>query len=175
MRRSPLEVSRFPALAARMKLAAVLCIALLASGCGFQLQGRARLSPLLAVVQIDAGDAQSDFVQDLRRSLLASGVKLATVPTEATAIIHVERDEFSEHVLSVSSRNIPAEYEITYTVRLSVTAGGTERMAAEDMSLSREFSFDETLLLAKQREEDSLREALARDLVGMVMRRLSAL
>ncbi len=152
-----------------------LAFMLLAGGCGFQLQGRAPLPPLLRVVQIDASDAQSDFVQDLRRSLLASGVKLATVPAEATAVIHVERDELSEHVLSVSSRNIPAEYEITYSVRLSVTSGGSERMAAEDMSLSREYSFDETRLLAKQREEDSLREALARDLVGMVMRRLSAL
>lgn len=155
--------------------ALLLGVAVLTAACGFQLQGRAKLPALLAVVQIDAADAQSDFVQDLRRALLASGVKLASDAASATAVIHVERDDFNEHVLSVSSRNIPAEYEITYSVRLSVTSGGAERMAAEDLSLSREFSFDETRLLAKQHEEDSLREALARDLVGMAMRRLSAL
>jgi outer membrane lipopolysaccharide assembly protein LptE/RlpB len=43
------------------------------------------------------------------------------------------------------------------------------------VSLSRDFSFDERVLLAKEREEAILREALASDLVGIVMRRLSSL
>ena len=153
----------------------LLVSALVASACGFQLQGRVVLPPMLAVVQIETVDAQSDFVQDLRRTLLASGARLAASPAGATAVIRVERDELGERVLSVSGRNIPAEYELTYSVRLSVSSDGKERMAAEEMSLSREFSFDETRVLAKQREQDSLREALARDLVGMVMRRLASL
>lgn len=153
----------------------LLLACLLATGCGFQLQGRTPLPRVLAVVQIEAPDVQSDFVQDLRRSMIASGTRIARERGEATAVIRIERDEFSERVLSVSGRNIPAEYELTYTVRFSVSSGGTERLAAEEMSLSREFSFDETRLLAKQREQDSLRDALARDLVGMVMRRLGAL
>lgn len=157
------------------RVAVLVALALLTSGCGFQLQGRVPLSHTLAVLQIESDDAQSDFVQNLRRALLASGAKLTDTATAATAVLHVERDEFSERVLSVSSRNIPAEYELTYTVRFSVHSGGAQRLAAEDLSVTRDFSFDETRLLAKQREQESLREALARDLVGMVMRRLSTL
>jgi hypothetical protein len=37
------------------------------------------------------------------------------------------------------------------------------------------YSYDETAVLAKQREQAILREALARDLAGMVVRRLAAL
>jgi LPS-assembly lipoprotein len=157
----------------RIFLLAAACS--LVAGCGFQLQGRAPLPRMFAVVQIDATDAQSDFVQDLRRSMLAAGMRVTREHGEATAIIRVERDELTERVLSVSGRNIPAESELTYTVRVAVSSGGSERLAAEDMSLSREFSFDESRLLAKRRERDTLQEALARDLVGMVMRRFSAL
>jgi LPS-assembly lipoprotein len=130
---------------------------------------------MFAVVLIEASDAQSDFVQDLRRSMLASGTRVTRERSEATAVIRVERDELTERVLSVSGRNIPAESELTYTIRVSVSSGGSERLAAEDLSLSRDFSFDETRLLAKQRERESLQAALARDLVGMVLRRFSTL
>jgi outer membrane lipopolysaccharide assembly protein LptE/RlpB len=36
----------------------------------------------------------------------------------------VHEDELSERILSVSARNIPTEYELTYRVKFSVTANG---------------------------------------------------
>ena len=145
------------------------------SGCGFHLQGRVPLSRVLTVTYVDAPDVQTDFVQDLRRALLVSGASLGLNSEEATAVIHIERDALVERVLSVSARNIPREYELTYTVRFSVRGRSGELLPAESVSASREFSFDERALLAKDREQEVLREALARDLVGLVMRRLSSL
>jgi outer membrane lipopolysaccharide assembly protein LptE/RlpB len=78
-------------------------------------------------------------------------------------------------VLSVDARNIPTDFELTYEVEIAVRAGGKELMPAEPFMLSRIYSFDETKLLAKEREKDVLREALARDLAGVVLRRLSSL
>lgn len=158
-----------------MKLWTTISIILLVSACGFHLQGRMPLPRALSVVQIDAKDPQSSFVQNLRRALLSSGARITRESTEASAVIRVERDELKEHVLSVSSRNIPVEYEMTYTVRFGVSSAGSERIGGQDIALTREFSFDEAHVLAKQHEEDALREALARDLVAMVMRRLAAL
>jgi LPS-assembly lipoprotein len=77
--------------------------------------------------------------------------------------------------MSVSARNIPTEYELTYKVEFSVNAGGKPLIEHEEMSLSRDFSFDETKLLAKEREQEILQEALARDLVALVMHRLASL
>jgi LPS-assembly lipoprotein len=45
----------------------------------------------------------------------------------------------------------------------------------QSLELTRNFSFDESLLLAKENEEEILRDAMARDLAGLVMRRLESL
>jgi LPS-assembly lipoprotein len=155
----------------------VVTLVVLASlaGCGFRLQGRVPLSSALTITHVAADDVQSDFVQDLRRALLASGVRLSSARADSTAVIEVQRDELLERVISISARNIPREYELTYTVRIRVLHGEREVLPAEEISLSRDFSFDERAVLAKEREKEILRAALARDLVGIVMRRLSSL
>jgi LPS-assembly lipoprotein len=57
----------------------------------------------------------------------------------------------------------------------SVHAGDKEVLTPQTIFLSRDYSFDETALLAKQNEADILREQMARDLVAIAMRRLSRL
>jgi LPS-assembly lipoprotein len=157
------------------RVAAVALLALAIAGCGFRLQGRVPLSSSLTITHVAADDIQSDFVQDLRRALLASGVRLAPVRADSTAVIEVQRDELIERIVSISARNIPREYELTYVVRIRVLRGDREVLAPEEIALSRDFSFDERAVLAKEREKEALRAALANDLVGIVMRRLSSL
>lgn len=162
-----------------MRAFGVFCIVVLAgasfASCGFRLQGRMALPPTLAAVHIEAKDAQSDFVQDLRKALLASGVRLTERESEATAVVQILRDEATERVLSVSARNVPREYELTYAVRFAVQSGERELLPPQDVAASRDFSFDERRVVAKEREQEILRQALARDLVGIVMRRLASL
>lgn len=148
---------------------------LFATACGFKMQGRDPLPPLLATPYVQATDAQSDFVQGLRKALLTSGAKLTPGSDNASAVVRVLEDDVSRKILSVSARNTPREYEITYKVRFSVSSNGKEVLEPQEIELTRDYSFDETLMLAKENEESILREALARDLVGMVMRRLSSL
>jgi LPS-assembly lipoprotein len=156
------------------RIALLCCLALLAA-CGFRLQGRQHLPPALATLQVDPVDAQSDFSAALRRSLGASGVKLVDRAGPEGAVLRIVRDSVSERVLSVDARNIPTDYELVYEVEITVRAGGTELLTAQPFSLSRLYSFDETRLLAKQREMELLRAALARDMAGVVLRRLSSL
>lgn len=159
-----------------MRLVLLAMAAAALAGCGFHLQGRMVLPAALAVTHVETDDEQSDFVQDLRRALLASGARLTARPQDATAVVRVLQDRVSQSVLSVSARNIPREYQITHTVRFAVqAAGGRELLPPQDVTLAREYSFDERLLLAKEREEEILREALARDLAGLVMRQLASL
>lgn len=159
---------------ARLGLLAVASLAVLA-GCGFRMQGKVPLPSVLGATWIETDDAQSDFVQDLRRALASSGAALAPRRAEATAVLRIERDELLERVLSVSGRNVPREYELTYVVRFSVEGTAGTLLPAEEVSVSREFSFDERAVLAKEREQEMLRAALARDLAGVVLNRLSSL
>ena len=158
----------------RIGVLSLLAAALLAA-CGFQLQGRHNLPETLATVQVDAAERHSDFTRALRRSLGASGVRLVDSAGTDGTVVRIVRDQVVENVLSVDARNIPTDYELIYEVEVEVRAGGRELMAAEPFSLSRIYSFDERRQLPKQREKDVLREALARDMASVVLRRLAAL
>jgi LPS-assembly lipoprotein len=158
-----------------MKLIATGVLAALLVGCGFHLQGRQPLPASFAYTFVDTKDEQTDFVQDLRKALIASGSKVIRTKGSSGATISVHEDELTERILSVSARNIPTEYELTYRVEFSVTAEGKTLIEREEISATRDISFDEAQLLAKEREQEILREALARDLVALVMRRLAAL
>jgi LPS-assembly lipoprotein len=148
---------------------------LLLAGCGFHLQGRTSLPAVLAVAHLEANDPQTDFYLALRGALRASGTQLDGPDHGPGAVIRILGDGTSERVLTVSVRNIPTAYELSYTVRIAVSIDGRELLAPVQQTVSREYSFDETALLAKERERDTLRAALADDLVRLVMRRLSSL
>ena len=159
-----------------MKIKLLACLTLpLLGACGFHLQGRTPLSSTLTNTYIQATDQQSDFVQNLRKALLTSGAKLAASSDGASSTVTISTDEVKRDILSVSARNTPREYEVVYTVRFSVNANGKELLPEQEVSLSRDYSFDETVLLAKEHEEAILRDSLARDLADIVMRRLASL
>jgi LPS-assembly lipoprotein len=157
------------------RLLLVVCAALALASCGFHLQGRQPLPAAFAYTFVETRDEQTDFVQDLRRALIAAGSDVIPTKGSSGAVIEVHADELTERILSVSARNIPTEYELTYRVRFSVMSGGQTLIDKEEISATRDISFDETQLLAKEREQEILREALARDLVALVMRRIAAL
>jgi LPS-assembly lipoprotein len=152
----------------------LLAAALLLASCGFHLRGRELLPRSLAQLTVEAVDAQSEFTHALRAQLTAAGVQL---DGSAAGAVHVRilADSTGERVLTVSARNIPTAYELSYRARVAVEAGGRELMPPEEHVLTREYSFDERSLLAKQRERDALYQALAEDLATLYLRRFATL
>ncbi|MFT3907350.1 MAG: LPS assembly lipoprotein LptE [Steroidobacteraceae bacterium] len=151
-------------------------------GCGFHLQGRTQLPAKLAALRLSADDTQSDFYHALRLSLLNANTQLVDADAPAAAgdaprpvQLIIEQDSATTRVLTVSTRNVPTEYELTYAVRYSVQMGDQKLIDAEKLSLSRDYSYAENQELAKQHEAAILREALAKDLASVVMRRLASL
>lgn len=144
-------------------------------GCGWRLQGTARLPEIMSMTYIDASDRYSDFNRMLRQSLESSGARLTADRAQATAIVRIRKDESGQRVLSVSARNTPEEYEVFYNIEYSVESTTGELIEPQQLELTRDYSYDETAMLAKQREQAILREALARDLAGLVIRRLASL
>jgi LPS-assembly lipoprotein len=153
--------------------AGVVGAALLLGGCGFRLEGRVPLPQPIRRPYIEAPDQQSDFVQSLRRQMLISGAHPVDTRDRATAVVDILDDVVTRRVLSVTAQNRPAEYQVTYPVRLSVVTGGREILPPQQVSAMRSYSFDESQLLAKEHEEAILRQAMSDDLADIVMRRLS--
>jgi len=129
----------------------------------------------MTLTYVDADDRYTEFNRALRDRLRPSGAKVTERATDATAVVKIIKDQSGQRVLSVSARNTPEEYEVFYTVEYSVTSGGTELISRQRLELTRDYSYDTTAVLAKEREQAVLREALAQDLAGLVLRRLASL
>lgn len=145
------------------------------AGCGFQFQGRPEFPPQMAVTHIDTGDRYSPFYRQLVTVLRRNEVSLTDNPAEARTIIRVLTDDTGRRLLSVTARNVPAEYEVYYRIRFKVDVDGAEAVPVEQLAITRDFAFDETKVLGKASEEENIRQAVARDLVGLVTRRLTAI
>jgi LPS-assembly lipoprotein len=120
-------------------------------------------------------DQVTPFAVELRRAIERSGGQLTNTSAEADTVVRIQRDRSGRRVLSVSARNTPQEFEIFYLVEYSVDRGGREVLELQPLEMIRNLSFDETQLLAKDREEAIIHEAMARDLAVLVTRRLESL
>jgi LPS-assembly lipoprotein len=151
-----------------------LLLATLAS-CGFHLQGALQAPAAMQRTYIDTADRHSPFYRELRAQLYANDIQLVDTVDEATATLAVIMDDTGQRVLSVSARNVPTEYEVYYSVQYTLEGNGKALMEPSLLTLTRDYTYDPTLVLGKAREEEQLREAIAKDLVRIVMKQLSTL
>lgn len=123
---------------------------------------------------IDTSDRYSLFYRELGRELVAAGVELADGPSADAATFRILADDTGQRVLSVSARNVPTEYEVYYTIRYGIEGSdGKVLLPAQDLTLTRDYLYDPTVVLGKAREEDALRRAIVGDLVRIILKQVS--
>lgn len=154
--------------------AIVLAGAMVLAGCGFHLRGDVVYPPAMAVTYIEATDLYTPFYRQLKATLRHSGVQVSADPTAAGAVLRILADDYGQRVVAVSARNTPTEYQVYYLVRYALDIGGSQALPPQELSLARDYNYDETQVLGKAAEADSIRDALAGDLVGTITRRLSS-
>jgi LPS-assembly lipoprotein len=159
----------------RLRTVAAFGAMLALTACGFRLAGSDSLPGVLARPYLSLKDPYTDFSREFEHQLKNSGATLQLVRANSTATIDVTKDVVVQRTLSVSAQNIPTEYELTYTVTFTVQGTDKELLAPQTISLSKDYSFQENILLAKEHEADILRQQMARDLVSIAMRRLTSL
>lgn len=151
----------------------MLLAALLLSACGFQLRGAATLPPEMDKTYIEATDRHSLFYRGIRDGLRNAGVSIVDSANDATAVFAVQDEDTGQRVLSVSARNVPREFEVYYTVNYNVATTDKIILAAQQQTLTRDYIWDETLVLGKEKEEQLLREEIVSDLVRVILIQLS--
>lgn len=157
----------------RLLLPPLACLALAA--CGFQLQGVSELPPELESVFLAVPDPNSDLAVQLRRSLAAGGVTLVQDAEAGTATLRLTDERYGRRVKSVSAQNRPTEFEVFYEAEYLVEGPAGVLLPAQRVSRSRVFPYSERDILGKQQEEQLLREALAREIAGLITRQLAGL
>jgi len=153
-----------------MLLSAIL---VLVQACGFHMQGKADYSPDLSTVYLQVPDTTTPLAKALRKSLSVSQLSLVENPESASAILQIVSDDTGRSVESVTPQNRPREYRVYYRTSYRVLSGGKVVLDNQRVARTRIYTYNETEVLAKAHEEDILRNALAREIAGVITRRLA--
>lgn len=147
---------------------------LVLNGCGFRLRGSVGDIESLPPTHV-RGDEASPVVNALREVLRSGGVSVVDDAAQAGMIVTVSGVSRDRRVLSVGTTGRVQEYELHYALRFRVDdGGGRPLLADQQVSLVRDFSFDETEVVAKSNEEEELFRGMRQEAVIQVLRRLQA-
>ncbi|MGE5470389.1 MAG: LPS assembly lipoprotein LptE [Bacteroidota bacterium] len=156
----------------RLLLAVVLAVAL--AGCGFHLRGTLSGNLPYKTMYIALPET-ADVNIWLQRYIRASGsTEIVDDAKAAEAIFQQLGDNRAKTILSVNAQGRVREYrlQLNYTFRV-VNQKGQILVPSNEVSLSRDITFDDSNVLAKDLEESLLWRDMNNDLVNQIMRRLS--
>ncbi len=145
------------------------------TGCGFQMRGATSVPTEMSRTFIETTDRYSLFYRRLRDNFRSLGIELVESPLDANATFSIISDITGQRVLSVSARNVPREFEVFYTVMYSLKTEKEFLLDPRSQTLVRDYTWDETQVLGKEKEEQLMREAIVEDLVRTILIQLSAL
>ncbi len=161
----------------RPAYALIVATAVMLSACGFQLRGSNGQANLpFRTIYVAIPDTSS-LGNELKRYIRASGeTAVATEPQTAQAIIELLSETREKVILSLNTQGRVREYALLYKVRFRVKDNkDNELLAPTEITLKRNISFNETQVIAKEKEEELLYRDMQSDLVQQILRRLAAL
>jgi LPS-assembly lipoprotein len=147
------------------------------SACGFNMRGSQQFGSELVGELYLVEEGSVSVLQPLRNALTAQQVRFAPFREEADTVVIVSDEVISRRVASVSASGKVSEYELLHSVGLrtvrsvdGVKAGTIEQNVEsqpklQTVSVARDYTYDETDVLAKDDEERILRSEMSDELV----------
>jgi LPS-assembly lipoprotein len=152
------------------KIAVCLAAALLACACGFQLRGETTLPFQTLFVQ-----GASPMLVELKRNVSAgTQTKLVNQAAGADAVLALDLEAREKVILSLDTSGRVREYQLRYRVGFHVQdAKGLNWIPTSEIALTRDISFNDAQIIAKENEEALLYRDMQADMVQQIMRRLA--
>ena len=147
-------------------------MAALLAGCGFHLRGQAQLP--FETLYIPGGNS---LVVELKRNVAAaSKTRLVDSPGDAQAVLGFTQELRDKVILSFNTAGRVSEYRLRYRVGFRVTdpKGGQVYLPTSEILLTRDVSYSDAQVLAKETEEAPLYRDMQSDMVQQILRRLVA-
>lgn len=157
-----------------VRITSLLFLCFTLAACGYHLRGSVSYS--IERLYIIA-DSAPNTGREVRRILQEEGVSIVDKKADAQAVLFLRNEAINGRVLSVSAVSGRLE-EVELNAILELEAqkpDGQVLLEARTIRLVRDYSFDETAVLAKDSEERVLREELSRDVVAQVIRSVQAI
>ena len=147
-------------------------IAVTLSSCGFQLRGQAAFP--YKTLFIETG-GYSLFANNLERAILAgSQTKVVENRDLAEAILKILGEFQEKRILSLSSGGKVREFELRYRVAYRlIDRAGRDLVQPGEIDLRRDMTYDDTVVLSKELEEQVLYRDMKADAVQQMLRRLA--
>lgn len=154
----------------RRSLVAALVLALAA--CGFQLRGSAQLP----FDTIYVPGATSGIALDLKRNIQAgTGTRVLDAPKDAQAVLEFSAEARDKEILSLTRAGRVREFRLRYRVGFRVHDGkGRQFVPPTTLAQERYLTYDDSIVLAKQAEEQLLYRDMQNDMIQQIMRQLAA-
>jgi LPS-assembly lipoprotein len=152
-------------------LAVLVCVIALLSACGFQLRGTAELPFETLYLPATGG-----IGLDIKRSIRAgSRTQIVDDPKAAQAVLEFTQEAREKVILSLTSAGRVNEFELRYRVGFRVHDGkGGDFVPVSTLQLARAITFNDSIILAKEAEEQQLYREMQFDMLQLIMRRLAA-
>ncbi|QRM18750.1 hypothetical protein GBK02_04740 [Dechloromonas sp. TW-R-39-2] len=156
------------------KLLLAVIFAAVLSGCGFHLRGTLSGSLPYKTMHIALPETAEVRIWLERYINAAGSTEIIEEAGQADATFQQLTDGRQKTILSVNAQGRVREYrlQLTYTFRV-VNKKGQVLVPPNEISLTRDITFDDSNVLAKDLEEGLLWRDMNNDLVNQIMRRLS--
>jgi len=149
----------------------LLLTALLLAGCGFHLRGQVVMP--FDTMYLEATNPGTLFVLDLRRSLAINNIELVDAKEDADVVLDIVFEIADKQVLSLGADGRVNEFRLNYRVSLrAYDLKQQDWLPAEEFTQRRDYSYDDTQILAKEAEEASLQKSMRTEMVQQIIRRL---
>lgn len=157
-------------------LLVVAIFSLMLNGCGWRLRGSMDEALALPPLYLEIQNGSAELRRELPQTFNSAGVQLAPTREAAELILVIQNETQERRVLAVGSAGKVSEYELQYQLRFSVRdQAGKEVMAADTIRQQRDYTFNESEVLAKGEEEQQLFGFMRSMAIQTLLRRLQGL
>jgi len=155
-----------------MRRGLALVLTAMLAGCGFQLRGAA----VLPFDTVYVPGATGGIALDLKRNIQAgTNAKVVDDPKKAQAVLEFTREERQKVILSLTGTGAVREFQLRYLVSFRLRdSKGADYVPTSTIQLTRDVTFNDAAVLAKESEEQLLYQDMQSDMVQQIMRRLAA-
>jgi LPS-assembly lipoprotein len=142
------------------------------AGCGFRIRGTAEVP----FETLYLPGATSGIALDLKRYVQAgTNARVVDDPAKADAVMQFSEETRQKEVLSLTGTGKVREFQLRYRVGFRVHDGkGIDFVPQSLIQLTRDVTFNDTEILAKEQEEQVLFRDMQTDMVQQILRRLAA-
>ena len=149
-----------------------LIIAILLSGCGYQLRGNIDLPSDLKQVSV-VSQKYSDLVRNISQRFSNSDIKVVNKSDRDLYRVKIVSEVFNRRQLSINISGRVNEYELIYNVTYQIS-GPDEKSKEETLSLYRDYSFDENNIMGNADREAQIKKEMTSNAASLIFTKLIA-